>query len=91
MQVSHHPPIFAFHTESNCRSYQCYGEIEIKNKFWGRSIEVTLSSKPFREISQARIFFMVNRNDVIELDLTPWIINLSVCLYSISIESAGAM
>jgi hypothetical protein len=44
-QVSHHPPIFAFHTESNCRSYQCYGEIEIKNKFWGRSIEVTLSSK----------------------------------------------
>ncbi|KAH9572060.1 hypothetical protein CY35_02G126900 [Sphagnum magellanicum] len=39
-QVSHHPPIFAFHTESNCRSYQCYGEIEIKNKFWGRSIEV---------------------------------------------------
>ncbi len=45
MQVSHHPPIFAFHTESNCRSYQCYGEIEIKNKFWGRSIEVTLSSK----------------------------------------------
>jgi hypothetical protein len=52
MQVSHHPPIFAFHTESNCRSYQCYGEIEIKNKFWGRSVEVTLSSKPFREISE---------------------------------------
>jgi hypothetical protein len=42
MQVSHHPPIFAFHTESNSATYQCYGEIEIKNKFWGRSIEVSL-------------------------------------------------
>jgi hypothetical protein len=34
---------------------------------------------------------MVNRNDVIELDLTPRIINLSVCLGGISVESAGAM
>lgn len=40
IQVSHHPPILAFQTESTAGSYQLYGEIEIKNKFWGRSIEV---------------------------------------------------
>ncbi|KAG0560825.1 hypothetical protein KC19_9G016700 [Ceratodon purpureus] len=39
-QVSHHPPILAFQSESSARTYQIYGEIEIKNKFWGRSIEV---------------------------------------------------
>lgn len=40
MQVSHHPPILAFRSESTEGSYNLYGEIEIKNKFWGRSIEV---------------------------------------------------
>lgn len=40
MQVSHHPPILAFQSESTEGSYKLYGEIEIKNKFWGRSIEV---------------------------------------------------
>lgn len=44
MQVSHHPPILAFQSESHGRSYEVYGEIEIKNKFWGRSIEVCLSN-----------------------------------------------
>nr|XP_024360842.1 oxysterol-binding protein-related protein 3-like isoform X2 [Physcomitrium patens] len=39
-QVSHHPPILAFQSEDTGGRYQIYGEIEIKNKFWGRSIEV---------------------------------------------------
>jgi hypothetical protein len=39
-QVSHHPPILAFQSENTAGSYQLYGEIELKNKFWGRSIEV---------------------------------------------------
>lgn len=43
LQVSHHPPILAFQSESTAGSYQIYGEIEIKNKFWGRSIEVCTS------------------------------------------------
>ncbi|CAM6092140.1 unnamed protein product [Calypogeia fissa] len=39
-QVSHHPPIMAFHSESVLGDYKIYGEIEIKNKFWGKSVEV---------------------------------------------------
>ncbi|BBN19959.1 hypothetical protein MPTK1_8g15240 [Marchantia polymorpha subsp. ruderalis] len=39
-QVSHHPPIMAFHSEGSVGDYTIYGEIEIKNKFWGKSVEV---------------------------------------------------
>ncbi|KAJ7547513.1 hypothetical protein O6H91_08G089100 [Diphasiastrum complanatum] len=39
-QVSHHPPVMAFQGESSCHDYTFYGEIEIKNKFWGKSVEV---------------------------------------------------
>ncbi|GLJ22527.1 hypothetical protein SUGI_0424110 [Cryptomeria japonica] len=39
-QVSHHPPIMSFFAESTSRDYIFYGEVEIKNKFWGRSVEV---------------------------------------------------
>ncbi|KAL2608829.1 hypothetical protein R1flu_027402 [Riccia fluitans] len=38
-QVSHHPPIMAFHSEG-AGDYTIYGEIEVKNKFWGKSVEV---------------------------------------------------
>ncbi|KAH9302595.1 hypothetical protein KI387_014178, partial [Taxus chinensis] len=39
-QVSHHPPIMAFFAESTSGNYIFYGEVEIKNKFWGRSVEI---------------------------------------------------
>ncbi|KAL3676842.1 hypothetical protein R1sor_026790 [Riccia sorocarpa] len=39
-QVSHHPPIMAFHSEGAAGDYSIYGEIEVKNKFWGKSVEV---------------------------------------------------
>eukprot|EP00002_Diphylleia_rotans_P011024 TRINITY_DN2188_c0_g1_i1.p1 TRINITY_DN2188_c0_g1~~TRINITY_DN2188_c0_g1_i1.p1 ORF type:complete len:740 (-),score=160.82 TRINITY_DN2188_c0_g1_i1:432-2651(-) len=37
-QVSHHPPITAFHTQGH--DFQIFGEILIKNKFWGKSVEL---------------------------------------------------
>lgn len=37
-QVSHHPPVSAFHAESP--SFQFYGSIYPKIKFWGKSIEI---------------------------------------------------
>lgn len=37
-QVSHHPPISAFHFENN--HYIKYGSVYPKLKFWGKSIEV---------------------------------------------------
>ncbi|KAJ1513129.1 hypothetical protein HMI54_005165 [Coelomomyces lativittatus] len=37
-QVSHHPPISACHCESN--HYEFYGEVNMKNKFWGKSLEI---------------------------------------------------
>lgn len=37
-QVSHHPPVSAFHVKSN--NYTHYGSIYPKLKFWGKSIEV---------------------------------------------------
>lgn len=40
-QVSHHPPIMAFQAESKPGEYVVYGEIEIRNKFWGKSVEVS--------------------------------------------------
>ncbi|MCO5593728.1 hypothetical protein L7F22_047745 [Adiantum nelumboides] len=39
-QVSHHPPILAFHSENVSSDYSIYGEVEIKNRFWGKSVEV---------------------------------------------------
>jgi oxysterol-binding protein 1 len=37
-QVSHHPPISACHCESDI--YEYYADTSLKNKFWGKSIEV---------------------------------------------------
>lgn len=37
-QVSHHPPISAFHADSPL--FRFYGSIHPKLKFWGRSIEI---------------------------------------------------
>eukprot|EP00899_Mesostigma_viride_P020706 jgi/Mesvir1/28637/Mv04499-RA.1 len=43
-QVSHHPPVSAYYAQGGSQEagtqYEYYGEVEIKNKFWGRSIEV---------------------------------------------------
>lgn len=41
-QVSHHPPISAFHVDSTNKeaNWKFYGEINPKTKFWGKSIEV---------------------------------------------------
>jgi hypothetical protein len=38
-QVSHHPPVSAFHAESE--HYMLHGSIHPKLKFWGKSVEVT--------------------------------------------------
>jgi hypothetical protein len=38
-QVSHHPPVSAFHAESS--DYTFHGAIHPKLKFWGKSVEVT--------------------------------------------------
>uniref|UniRef100_A0AC34EZA0 Oxysterol-binding protein n=1 Tax=Panagrolaimus sp. ES5 TaxID=591445 RepID=A0AC34EZA0_9BILA len=36
-QVSHHPPISAFHSQGD--EFEFYGNVEPKIKFWGRSLE----------------------------------------------------
>uniref|UniRef100_A0A8C1ALY8 Oxysterol-binding protein n=1 Tax=Cyprinus carpio carpio TaxID=630221 RepID=A0A8C1ALY8_CYPCA len=38
-QVSHHPPISAFHTESLAGDFVFHGSIYPKLKFWGKSVE----------------------------------------------------
>ncbi|CAD5124716.1 DgyrCDS12979 [Dimorphilus gyrociliatus] len=38
-QVSHHPPVSAFHAESE--NYSFCGSIHPKMKFWGKSVEIT--------------------------------------------------
>ncbi len=38
-QVSHHPPVSAFHADSS--DYIFHGAIHPKLKFWGKSVEVT--------------------------------------------------
>ena len=38
-QVSHHPPVSAFHVDSP--DYTFHGAIEPKLKFWGKSVEIT--------------------------------------------------
>ena len=37
-QVSHHPPISAFHAES--KTFRFHGSIHPKIKFWGKSVEI---------------------------------------------------
>lgn len=39
-QVSHHPPISACHAEGAGGSWKYYNAMEIKNKFWGKSLEI---------------------------------------------------
>ncbi|GBG70996.1 hypothetical protein CBR_g8295 [Chara braunii] len=39
-QVSHHPPIMAFNCEGLDGQYCIYGEMELRNKFWGKSVEI---------------------------------------------------
>lgn len=39
-QVSHHPPVSACYAEGSGGSWKYYNDIEIKNKFWGKSLEV---------------------------------------------------
>ncbi len=38
-QVSHHPPVSAFHAESLAGDFVFHGSIYPKLKFWGKSIE----------------------------------------------------
>lgn len=42
-QVSHHPPVSAFHCDSTSpnTNWKFYGTVNPKIKFWGKSIEVT--------------------------------------------------
>ena len=37
-QVSHHPPVSAFHAESS--AFRFHGSIHPKIKFWGKSVEI---------------------------------------------------
>lgn len=39
-QVSHHPPISACYAEGSGGAWKYYNAIEVKNKFWGKSLEV---------------------------------------------------
>ena len=38
-QVSHHPPVSAFHVESD--SFVFHGSVHPKIKFWGKSVDIT--------------------------------------------------
>jgi hypothetical protein len=37
-QVSHHPPVSAFHAD--CKDFIFHGSIHPKLKFWGKSVEI---------------------------------------------------
>lgn len=39
-QVGHHPPISACYAEGSGASWKYYNSIEVKNKFWGKSLEI---------------------------------------------------
>ncbi|KAK5639621.1 hypothetical protein RI129_012113 [Pyrocoelia pectoralis] len=39
-QVSHHPPISAFHAEARNKEWTFHGSIHPKLKFWGKSVEI---------------------------------------------------
>lgn len=38
-QVSHHPPVSAFHAQSLKQEFEFHGSIYPKLKFWGKSVE----------------------------------------------------
>ncbi|KAI5095697.1 oxysterol-binding protein-related protein 2 isoform X1, partial [Silurus meridionalis] len=51
-QVSHHPPISAFHTESLGQDFQFHGSIYPKLKFWGKSVEAEPKGTMTLELSK---------------------------------------
>lgn len=56
-QVSHHPPILAFHCDNASSDYSIYGEVEIKNRFWGKSVEVVPSGSVHLRMPRFRDHF----------------------------------
>ncbi|KAG7323610.1 hypothetical protein KOW79_013312 [Hemibagrus wyckioides] len=51
-QVSHHPPISAFHSESLIQDFQFHGSIYPKLKFWGKSVEAEPKGTMTLELSK---------------------------------------
>ena len=51
-QVSHHPPISACYAEGSGGSWKYYNSIEIKSKFWGKSLELYPTGLNFVEIPE---------------------------------------
>lgn len=51
-QVSHHPPISACHAEGGGGKWKYYNSIEIKSKFWGKSLELYPTGLNFVEIPE---------------------------------------
>uniref|UniRef100_A0A8C1VNX5 Oxysterol-binding protein n=1 Tax=Cyprinus carpio TaxID=7962 RepID=A0A8C1VNX5_CYPCA len=56
-QVSHHPPISAFHTESLAGDFVFHGSIYPKLKFWGKSVETLIDTFPEKVIFFFFYFF----------------------------------
>uniref|UniRef100_A0A8C1N8Z0 Oxysterol-binding protein n=1 Tax=Cyprinus carpio TaxID=7962 RepID=A0A8C1N8Z0_CYPCA len=53
-QVSHHPPISAFYTESLNQDFSFHGSIYPKLKFWGKSVEAEPKGTMTLELSKHR-------------------------------------
>lgn len=49
-QVSHHPPVSACYAEGSGASWKYHNAIEIKNKFWGKSLEFFATGWNYVEI-----------------------------------------
>jgi len=57
-QVSHHPPVSAFHVDSP--DYTFHGAIEPKLKFWGKSVEITPKGHVTLILHRYLLFIMFN-------------------------------
>lgn len=53
-QVSHHPPVSACYAEGTGACWKYYNAIEVRNKFWGKSLEVFPTGLNHVEIPEYR-------------------------------------
>jgi len=57
-QVSHHPPVSAFHVESEL--FVFHGSVHPKIKFWGKSVEVTPKGLVTLVLKRSVLFYIVS-------------------------------
>lgn len=64
-QVSHHPPVSAYYTESTNGRYKVYGSVHPKIKFWGKTVEAIPEGEMTVELTDHNEVYSMNHPSIV--------------------------